>query len=60
MNERSRDIFRGLEASKNAGLMFLKTKREHEGKCEAFRGNKHRSKECLVYLEVKLHQQRCG
>ena len=30
MNERPLDVFRGLVASKNAGLMFLKTKRQHE------------------------------
>ena len=28
-------------------------------KRKAFSGDKQRRKECLVYLEVKLHQDRC-
>ena len=51
-------MFKGVKARKNARLMFLKTKRQHETKHDAFSGYKQKSNGCLVYLEVKLHQDR--
>ena len=54
------NIFKGLEGSRNVRLRFLRGNENFKGQLDAFSGHKQRSNVCLVYLDVKLHQDSCG